>query len=195
MSEWLFNAPLWLPICLTGIGLVLLYFGNLRREKPTMRLGLGLLVVAGLLALLGWLVTTDREAVELQTRRLVQSVRDRDFTTLASLMDEDVQLKAVVTLYRGRGELVAGAQATLDRIGLRSVTILGMELQPAVGRRFEVFINALSEQDIAPYPMTTSWRIDFEPREQQWKVVTVEALVGRDGRVTPERIRERMVKP
>lgn len=195
MSEWLFNAPLWLPICLTGIGLVLLYFGNLRREKSTMRLGLGLLVVAGCLALLGWLVTTDREAVELQTRRLVQSVRDRDFTTLALLMDEDVQLKAVVTLYRGRGELTAGAQATLDRIGLRSVTILGMELQPAAGRRFEVFVNALSEQDIAPYPMTTSWRIDFELREQQWKVVTVEALVGRDGRVTPERIRERMVKP
>jgi len=195
MAEWLFNTPVWLPVCLAGVGLALLYVGNLRREKPVFLVGAGLLAVAGLLALLGWLVTTDREAVERQTRRLVQSVRDRDFTTFGALMDERVQMKAVVTIYRGRGDFTTGAQATLDRIGLRSVTVLGMELQPASAGRFEVFVNALSEQDIAPYPMTTSWRLDFEKCGEEWKIVAVEALVGRDGMVTPERVRERMVKP
>jgi hypothetical protein len=195
MTEWLFNAPLWLPVSVAGVGLALLYFGNLRQEKPIMRLGMGLLAVAGLVAFFGWLVTTDREDVEQQTRRLVQSVRDRDFAAFSSIMDESVQMKAVVTIYRGRNDFTSGARATLDRIGLRSVKVLGMELQPAEGGRFEVFVNALSEQDIAPYPTTTSWRLDFEKRGEGWKIVAVEALIGRDGMVTPERVRERMVKP
>lgn len=195
MAEWLFNTPIWLLAALAGVGVTLLYVGNLRGERPVMRIGLLLVALAGALAVLSVLVTTDRESVARQTDRLVRSVRDRDFTSFAALLDEQVQMKAVVTLYRGRGEFTNGARATLDNIGLRSVRVLGTELRRVGPDRFEVFVNALSEQDIAPYPMTTSWRIDFGRRGGDWLVVGVEALVGRDGQVTPERIRERMARP
>lgn len=195
MSEWLFNTPVWLLVALAGLGLALLYHGNLRRERPVMLAGITLLLAAVVLMVLSVLVTTDREHVSRQADRLVRAVRDRDFSTFAGVMDESVQMKAVVTLYPGRSEFVNGARSTLDSIGLRTVRVLGMELRPAGADRFEVFINALSEQDIAPYPMTTSWRLDFARRGEEWLVVGVEALVGRDGQVTPDRIRERMVRP
>jgi hypothetical protein len=195
MTEWIFDAPWWLLLLLGVGGAVTAYAGNLRREKPLIQAGLALVVIAVLVGLLSWFVETDREIVERRGRQLVQAVKDRNWPLFAEQLDPAAALKAVVTVYPTKAEFVPGAEQTIETIGLRNAVVTGADLRPSATGHYELFLTVLSEQDIAPYPMTTNWRLDFEKRGDDWKVVTVESLATRDGMVPPERVRERLVRP
>jgi hypothetical protein len=134
-----------------------------------------------------WFVDTPSERALGQTRKLVESVDKRDWATFASLLDG----KSSFWLYRGKKQLADGAQRSAERIGLKSVRIMSMQADHN-GSRVTVNMRVLSEQEVAPYPTPTDWRLEWQNSGNGWYLGRIEYLSNPN--LTPDRV-ERQLSP
>ncbi|HXE52775.1 MAG TPA: hypothetical protein VN541_07150, partial [Tepidisphaeraceae bacterium] len=93
MSEFLFDAPLWLPAILLIVGIFVLIRGN-NRQMPAMRnAGAAVILLAIAWAVLSFVVDTPRKICERLTAQAVRAAADRDWKTFDSLLSPDADAR------------------------------------------------------------------------------------------------------
>lgn len=187
--DLLFDAPLWLVGALAAAGVACFVYGNNRRRDDIRYSGLGLLLLGVVLAVVSYLIDTDLEKVTKRTQALVTSVDKQDWKAFQSLLSPNTSFQ----IYNNREQLVAGAKATAERIGLKSVRVTS--LQPKQTQTvITVDLNVISEQDITlgrPYP--TSWRFDWQDLGNGWVLTRIENLPNQQ--IGPAEVNSRLVRP
>lgn len=161
LMHLLFESPWPVVGVLVVVALGLGIAGSRRANGRLQLAGLVTLVLAGGVWLLAWVVTTDREAVLGQTRRLVQATAPLDLAAVRSLVDAE----AVVT---GPGGGVwydwSDAQRllvrTLERWPVQEQTIRGLagEVEGDTARTAIDLRTTLAD---AGLPLPSTWLITW----------------------------------
>ena len=183
MNDLLLDPSWWMLAVALIAGVALWWQGNQRQDKTLKRVGLGVLLLGVVWASVSWFIDTPKEGAERRTRQIVNAVEGRDWQRLRSLLDERTAFRPI---YNNRDDLVEGARATADQIGLRNVRILGMNVQQK-DTVILVDFRALSEQDRTGGQNTvTDWQFDYQNRGGGWKLYEIRPL--RSEQVNPDQI-------
>lgn len=168
-SDFLFHAAWWMLAVAAGGGVVAFVVGSRRLDKKLQRLGIALVLIAGVVAGLRLLFPTDREKLEKRSRALVKAVDAQDWNSLRTLLDADtiVSFKSRV-LAAGRDNVVTAAQANWNRYTVKSVRIIGLESEQTE-TLITVSLEVYSTQDFTEgRPALTSWQLDYQQSGDQW---------------------------
>ncbi len=170
MTDLLFAAPWWLIGILFVVGAVVGWSGLTRQQIGPRNIGLGLVMLAIALLLVGIFFETDKEKVTSNSKELVKAVEKQDWQKMTDLLDPDASLNTPTgSLFGNRAQLVEGAKAAVDTYRLKDVTITGLEVQQdplGCVVNFRVITNA----DASPYPTPSSWQFDWDKTNGQWHV-------------------------
>ncbi|MGH7179616.1 MAG: hypothetical protein ACREJC_19735 [Tepidisphaeraceae bacterium] len=189
MSDWLFDTPWWLLALLAVGGLAALYFGNLRRDKVMMLVGIVCVVAGMTLGLLSHFIETDVELVVRRTRTLASSAVQRDWATFRSILSHQTSFAG----YRDIDQLVEGARKTADSIGLKSIRFTSMEARQT-DTLITVDLAATTEQEMTGgQPVITAWRLEWQDVGNGWSLYKITPLKSQ--MVDPEQIYSRLVRP
>ena len=177
LDAWVFSPPWWLPAIIVAVGAALWFSGNKRTDKTLKAVGLGVVLLGAALAAVSYFVETKVERVTRQSRELVKSVLDRDWKKMESLLDPKVTLKvqgAPFSLqYGDRADIIRGAKAGVERIGLGSATVTSIEVQdsgPQLTASMRIFS---SHQGLDGRPTPSDWQIVWEDPGRGWVVTEV----------------------
>jgi hypothetical protein len=186
MKDLLFDTPWWLLGLLLIGGGALFWSGNNRQDKTLKCVGLAIFALGIAMGLVSYFVDTDVEAATKKTRQLIYSVEKRDWPTLDSVLDDRTSL----AFYRNKQQIMAGAKATVDSIGLKSVHIIGTTVDQH-DTLISVNVRVLSEQDITSgQPVTTDWKFDWQDFGTGWRLTTITPL--KSEQVNPDQIEARL---
>jgi hypothetical protein len=194
MARLLFDAPWWLPTLLAFLGITLLWNGNRRQEAKVRNAGLALvLATVGVLAL-GYFVDTDMETAVKRSKQLVRAIEQRDWTTMRAILDPATVVKVSngYEIYGSRDEIIGGAQAAVDRFGLKNIRLLSTTPEQT-DTLITITMTALSEQDIMNYPLTTTWQLEWQQSGKTWSLVRITNL--RIGNTTGEAAGNQFPRP
>src|SRR5688572_23157252 len=125
MTELLFDTPWWLPALIAGVGAMLFWMGNNRREHKVRNFGLGLLALALVVIGVSYYFDTPREKAIKDTRSLVKSVESRDWPAMTALMDPRCAFES----YGSRDEIVSAARIAAERFGLKSINVTSLQAE------------------------------------------------------------------
>jgi hypothetical protein len=179
MSDLLFETPWWLPTTIAAVGAVLFYTANKRREAKLRTIGLGVLCLGVLVALVSYFVDTPKERAVNGSRRLVQSVADRDWTTMQSLLHPKASVSIAnvpSTLYNDREQIVARAREGVERYGLKSVTVLSTDARQDQ-TLITVSVTLLSVQEYTlGRPIRSTWEFDWLESADGWSLYKIRAI-------------------
>ncbi len=171
--DYLLDPPIWALLLIAGAGVVMAISGNRRQDRTLLRVGGAVVLLTVAWGIIGAVKETDIEQVERRTTELVRAAEQRDWGALASVLHPNVTFYQ----YRNRDALVAGAEKTIDRIGLQSAGVTRMETkQDPTG--IVVNLNATSVQSFTlnrPFP--TAWRLHWlDDGDRGWLLYRIEAL-------------------
>src|SRR5436309_649671 len=133
MEDILFDTPIWLLIVLGLAGLLFTWAGFMRgrRDKLLGGIGIFLLVVGAGLFVASRLVETDKEQVVRRSRELVQSVEQKQWSTLSEHL-----LPNAAVIYEGspmctsRDEILEKAKFYTNMAGAMDLQITRIEPRP-----------------------------------------------------------------
>jgi len=150
--------------------------GNNRTDVTLRNVGLGVVGVGVLLVLLSWFVDTDKEKCLKNTRALVKSVQDRDWTKFDQLVASNVTVRVPVagTIYKSRDTLHKATETAAEKFGLRNNTVLSTQAVDT-GDFIKVGISVLSEGSVG-YPLTTSWEMEWQDGSAGWQLTDLNAI-------------------
>jgi len=160
---WIYETPWWLPAALALVGIVVLWAAKDRREKKLIYTGGGLVALAGIIALVSYLLESDRECVERQTKETIQAIANRQWPPLDSLLHDDIAIGAL----RGRQAVIQTARFAVEAADLRSVRVTSVATrQNTAGYASQVQIyadfrngNAISNWDFKWEKTPGGWRL------------------------------------
>ena len=163
-THLLFETPWWLPTVVIGVGAVIAYTANKRREMKLRTAGLVVIALGVGLALVSHFVDTDQERAVKRTKQIVTSFEKKDWATMRDLMHPRVSLSIAnvpLTLYSDRDQIVARAQDVSDRYGFHSVTITSLEArQDQTGGR----------------PIPSTWEFEWLESANGWALYKIRAI-------------------
>lgn len=168
-SDLLFYAAWWMLAVIAGGGIFALVAGLRRLDKKLQRLGIALILIAGVLGTLRLIFPTDREKLEKRSRQLVQAVDHQDWNALRNLLDQNtvVGFKAHIAA-AGRDAIVASIKENCDRYTLKSVSVIGIESEQTE-TLITVPLVVYSVQDFTQdRPVTSTWQLDYQQSGDQW---------------------------
>lgn len=171
MPEFIASPPWYIPSALGVIALVLLFQGNRSTNKQLKSIGLLCAVLATVVMALGHFLESDREAVERRTRELAAAVDRRDWKTFGEMLDPKVSFEK---FYVGKDSLVAGAEATVDKVGVKDITISGVETAFRANA-YDVTFRATAEIREIGQRAPTDWRLTWakDPKTDQFVLLDV----------------------
>jgi hypothetical protein len=168
-SDLLFYASWWMLAVIAGAGVFALVAGLRRLDKKLRRLGMGLILLAGIVGALRLVFPTARERMEKRSRQLVQAVDQRDWNTLGGLLDVNtiVGFKSHVAA-AGKDKIVSTLKENCDRYGLKSVSIIGMESEQTETLITVSLVAYTVQEFTAGSPATSTWQLDYQESGDQW---------------------------
>lgn len=170
MYAFFSEIPWWLPLGAVVVGLVLFWTGNNRLEQRVRSAGFALVGLGVVLAMVSYVLESDRELVIRQTRQIVHAVEQRDWPTVERLLDPDVTLLE----WRDRKQLVAGATLYAERFNLKRAKVASIrttQTRPTIVLTMRIFADAW---DTTNYP--TDWELEWERLDEQWLLTRIEWL-------------------
>jgi len=176
-SDLLFYAAWWMLAVVAGGGVFALISGLRRLDKKLQRLGIALILIAGLIAIGRLIFPTEREKLEKRSRQMVQAVDRQDWNALRSLLDPDtvVGFKSHIAA-AGRDRIVTALKEASDRYGLKSVSVIGIESEQTE-TLITVPLVAYSTQDyLQGRPVTSTWQLDYQQSGDQWVLEKITLL-------------------
>ena len=186
LNDWVFSTPWWLPAIVVAVGAAMWFSGNKRTDKTLKLVGLGVALLGVTLAAVSYFVETKVERVTRQTHELVKSVVDRDWKKMESLLDPKVSLKVQGAFfglpYANRDEILRGAQAGTERIGLNAATITHIEVQDAGPLLTASFRCFSTHERTGGTPTPSDWQIGWEDTGAGW--VATEVTLIRFGQLS-----------
>ena len=189
MRDLLFAVPWYLPTVLGIIGLAIFVSGNRRQHPPARMAGLVVIVLAIGWAVMSYLVDTPKEICEKNSRRLVQSVVDRDWKTFGELLAPDAAFKFAGTQWQiaGKEDLTNRVKASVEPIGLKSASVTDAVAKES-GSTITVSIKVFSTQEISlDRPIDSQWELDWQESGGRWLLHEIRAIQVTG--VTPDQVR------
>src|SRR6266446_5260937 len=108
---------------LSLLGIILFITGNNRLEKRLRLAGIIVIALAVILAVVSFLLDSDREKVVKRTNALVQSVEARDWTRMATYLHPNV----TVSVFAGRDQVVNGTRRAAEYSDLRQARVISLD--------------------------------------------------------------------
>ena len=169
MTDLLFDTPWWLPTLIALTGLVLFVLGNRNQKTKVRTAGAIVIALAVLLILVSYFVDTDKETCINRTRQLVRSVEQREWKTFDAMLDPGATLELEGNTYlTGRDSIRKTAQAGVQKIGLKSVTMTGKHAT-RTGDIVTVSFRVFTEQEYTlGRPVDSDWEIDWQKSNGAW---------------------------
>lgn len=178
MPELIAAPPWYLPSAVAVIALILLFQGNRLQSKPMRNIGLACAMLATVVMALGHFLESDREIVERRTRELASAVDRRDWQAFGDLLDPKVSFEKY---YVDKASLLSGAQATAERVGVKNITVTGLDTKYEANA-YQVDFTASADIDIfnggrAP----TNWRFFWakSPQTGEFLLFDIRAMPNR----------------
>ena len=168
-----FEAPIWLALTLSVVGLCVLVMGLRGASPPMRRFGLAIAAVGILVGGVRRFVDTPRERAVKATRNLVDSFGRRDWPAFEALLAEEAQFGPLA----GRPTLAVAARRAAEAYDPRELHVLSVE---AVLDASEVAVVSLTvmaragEGAAAP----TSWTLEWVRVGPDWKLRRATPLGG-----------------
>lgn len=178
MSNFFFNTPLWFPLLLAAIGVYVFWTGNNRQENRVRLAGIGLLLAAVAVCLLSYFVDTPTEKCVKQSKALIYSVNQRDWTGMRQILDPNTSVSVGVGLhiYENRDEIVSGARHAVDQYGLQNVQILSTVPEESQSM-IAVTMRVISEQNFTQgRPISTDWSLEWQRRGKDWALLRINCI-------------------
>lgn len=177
-GDLLFDTPWWLPVLIVAIGAFVFVSGNRREQAGTRNAGAGIIFLAVIIVVLTLFVDTPRKIARRESRQIVQSAVDGDWTTFQSLLEPDAGLRmlSAPTLYADAKQLTAAAKAGTQRVHLKEAHVRSMEVTES-GGLVTTTLALLTEQEEAAAPMLQStWQFEFQQTGGLWRIHEIRAL-------------------
>jgi hypothetical protein len=177
VQNLLFDTPWWLLTLIGVVGIALFMAGNSRQNKPLLRSGLVVLLLGIVLAVVSYLVDTPREKVIKGTHALVQAAVNKDKNALATYLHPNASLGGW-----NRQQIIDGAVVYVDRFGLKSATITGMDVHEDDPSRYVVTMRVLARfqgQNMPFDSIPTDWQLNWwEMPDGKWMLKDVTPMGG-----------------
>ncbi|MCY2952173.1 MAG: hypothetical protein NTU53_09380 [Planctomycetota bacterium] len=166
------ETPWWLPLGCWAAGVVLFISGN-TRLKPRMKYGgMGVVGLGFLIALVSYLLDSPRENAIARTKALVAAVQKRDWTKMGSLLHPEVGLVG----WKGRAEIVDGAEYYAERYELKSLSLTGID---AIEVNGDVNVSMVVMADFKEAAgVLTRWKLEWTETKEGWVLAAMEPLGG-----------------
>jgi hypothetical protein len=140
-------------------------------------------------SVMSYLVDTNKEKCQKQTRQFVQAVVDRDWMVFDALLDPEVDFRFKDSSWSivGRDALDNALKADMGHIGLKTAHITHMVASESTGT-VTVAITVWSTQtSTMEQPLDSEWEMDWERNGGRWLLHEVRAI--RVSQMTPDEIR------
>jgi len=177
VQELLFDTPWWVLAIIVMVGAALFMSGNARQHKPTLRAGMGVILLGIVLGLVSYLVDTPREKVIKGTHKMVDAAVARDSTALGNYLHPNASLGGW-----NRQQIISGAVALADQFGLKSATITGMEVKQDGPGIITVTMRVMArfQNQNTPYETApTDWQLQWwQTSDGKWLLKSVDPLGG-----------------
>ncbi len=176
MKDILFDTPFWMLAGFAIVGIALFVIGNNKTDITLRNVGLGVLGVGVLLFLMSWFVDTDKEKCLKNTRALVKSVQDREWTKFDQLVATRVTVRIPVagTIYQSRETLHKATESAAEKFGLRSNSVISLSAHDT-GDFIKVSLSVISEGSVG-YPLSTTWEMEWQDVGQGWQLTDLNAI-------------------
>jgi hypothetical protein len=189
MSDLLFDVPWWLVGLLLIVGMSVFVSGN-RRQNPRIReSGAGLILLAVIWGAVSYLVDTDKEKCQKQSKQFVQSVVAQDWVTFDNLLDTDVAFRFSGSPWSivGKDTLDHALRTDIHQIGVESARVSGIDAKQELGT-VTVHLSVWSTQkSTMDQPLNSEWEFDWQKQADKWLLHEVRAL--RVANLSSEQIR------
>jgi len=185
--NYIYETPWWLPTGIALLGVILFVTGNNRLEKKLRLAGIVVIALAVILAVVSFLLDSDREKVVKRTNALVQSVEARDWNRMATYLHPNV----AVSVFAGRDQVVNGTRRAAEYSDLRQARVVSMDatVLPDQIIRVTMRVNGTTRDGSLP----TDWTLEWEEIDGAWMVrnITPEGGPGIPGGMLEDFIRNR----
>jgi len=176
LRHLLLESPWSIIVVLVGVWAVLRVISVRRRSWRWHLAALGVLVLAGGLALLAWAVDTPREVVSARTRELVGATEPLELATLDRLILPAAAIEGpggqTWRRYREVRDRLAG-----EPVDSQNITHLSVEMGPdREAAEAELAVTTRFERRLAGRPIPSRWRLRWEKRDGAWRVTAVRWL-------------------
>jgi len=180
MRDLLFDTPYWLLGLFAVLGVGLWFSGNARQDKRFQYAGYASLLVALILALLSYLVDTDREIVIRRTRQIVEAVSKKDTATALKLLHPRASLADM-----NRQQIADRIGTAADQFGVKSVRITSLDVAPQpLGDEMTAALAATADMTVGPYSggVPSTWDLTWVKSNDQWLLrdITPKTVPGID---------------
>ncbi len=183
MTEYLFNAPWWLPVILGLAGAALFLAGTRRRDRGLKTAGAVAASLGAAAFLASYFVQTPVEKALDRTRRLVAAADEKDWATFESLLHPQTSFASL----RGPAELMPMVKNAAERFSVKDVVIISAEAQRTeTVIVVDVVLRSVHEALVYNVPVETNVRFEWQQREGEWLLYRIEPLPGGD--VSPDQI-------
>jgi hypothetical protein len=176
MQEMLFHTPWWLPTLIAGVGVVVFITGNRRTESRVRTAGLGIILLAILLAAVSYFVDTPLETAERRSNELVKAFEKADWPKMTSILDRSAVVKVLDrNIYTSRDDIIEAAKKAHQKYGFKSANVLSSSATQA-DTVITVNLTLLTEQDALGRTLNSRWEFEWQNTADGWMLVEVRAV-------------------
>jgi hypothetical protein len=179
MTDLLLSPPWWLYGPVIFVGLFVWVSGNKRADPRGRWIGIGIIGLGVFLAVLSFVVETDPQKVNRQSRELVLAVVDQNWDKLQSLLAPDARLsiEGSTPLFHSRDQVVAGTKLGVKRYGLHGASAV-VEETKRQDYLISTTVRVYSTGDIDPgHPVPSLWQLDWvKGPDGHWAVSDIRAM-------------------
>jgi len=174
MYEFFFSVPWWAPTILVIAGLAVASGGNRRQNRNVRDIGAGIVLLGIAWAVVSFLVDTPCEICSKQTRKFVQSVVTKDWTTFDGSLDPNVRFAFTDSDWSmvGRDKLDTAVHADDNTIGVTSATVTGLEASSKLDTVTTKFTVISVQKSTMDQPLTSAWDFDWRKGSSGRWIVT-----------------------
>jgi hypothetical protein len=160
--NYIYETPWWLPTGVALLGLILFITGNNRLEKKLRLSGVIVMALAILLAVVSFVLDSEREKVIKRTRELVNFIEARDWNKLATYLHPNV----TVAVFSGRQNVVDATRSGTESADIKQIRITSLDAteQPdeIISTTLRVYATMANSNNL------TDWTIEWEKTDDVW---------------------------
>ena len=184
--NYIYETPWWLPTGIALLGIILFVTGNNRLEKRLRLAGIIVIALAVVLALVSFLLDSDREKVIKRTNALVDSIEARQWDRMASYLSPNINIVG----FSGRDAVVKATQNAAEASNLKQVRVVSLDATVLPDHiRATLRVNTTLRDGTG----LTDWALEWEETDAGWVVrnITPEGGPGLTGGMLEDYIRAR----
>jgi len=165
--NYIYETPWWLPTGIALLGVILFVTGNNRVEKRLRLAGIIAVALAVLLAVVSFLLDSDREKVVKRTYALVDSVEKRDWNRMATYLHPNV----AIVVFNGRDAVVNAAKNAAEYSDLKQVRVVSLDANVLPDQIIRDTLRVTTT--LRDGTGLTDWVLEWEQVDGAWVVRTI----------------------